>query len=1105
MSEGTPSRLRIGTRDGQPVVEQLHQRGHHVQSAHGRRMLASDAGADAHSGAMIALMPTPADAKRLAVKGGEVAAELHCTLMFLGGDASAFPPEVQQNIIAALHQYPGDQDQVTTKVFGIGHWNGDSPGASWVWNVGDNPDADAADCPLDDFHQLAAMAVQDALMLHQQRGGDPVPLPDQHSPWVAHICAAYTDDLSLASTLEAKLGPVTFDRIRVSFGNEDTDIPLTASLAATGTAITAAAKPKRAKRPDEFRRLPNATELAARVDFAAHQRSWQQAVNGALTDWQAVTADWRTQIKDQILAGGTDALSTLSITTDTAADTLYGRMRTTAQAAGVAQQQEAEQQGVHVPPWSLEPGRVAALAGLDLLRQVASIAADTMGNRLVQAAKHRAMGLFSVLSGIRLASEVELALQGLSDAFDKQWLGEAMSAAQNAGRIAVLEAAPPATYYATEILDDRTCQPCQSVDGKAFNSLDDAEDAYPGGGYADCLGGGNCRGTIYAVWDQGMLASAEEGTPVTTVVEEELGGKPNKGTAKDKRLSKNKPDGSTAPSGMSDSGGAPCAECPDDAAHFGSSNTVSDAPWDGSPSNFTPVQYKTASAACDPGNGTPEEECFLPHHDPDGELNRAGLAAAAGRFSSLTGHSPAAVAAAKSHLVAHYNAIKEPVPDNLKAAAATGAPAIQPAPVIAPGGPTAPWSGVLAVEGVTTGDGREFAPDALTWQDPPIPLRWNIQDSHGGEPRTVAVNVGRIDTIQRVGNQIQATGVLDLSDPNGVAARDKIAGRFVRGVSIDADSIGDADIEMVWPERNNEGDDEEDIFAMLFAQPEKVIFHGGQIRAATLCDIPAFKDAYIQLTDADTGAVVAGGAMDPAEWEAAQVEEPDETGAVTASLGVYTPPAEWFADPGLSVPTPITVSDSGRIYGHAAQWGTCHIGQTGQCVQPPREDYHAYYMTGEVGLDDGTTASVGQITVGTGHASLNVGAQAAKEHYDHTGWAVADVVVGNDVHGIWVAGSIRADADAGKVAALRAAGQVSGDWRRIGGKLRLVGLLAVNVPGFPVPRMRARVSAGAQVALVAAGQPTVAPGVAGPSEHDLDQMAMRRVLEMLAKRVKADA
>ena len=108
------------------------------------------------------------------------------------------------------------------------------------------------------------------------------------------------------------------------------------------------------------------------------------------------------------------------------------------------------------------------------------------------------------------------------------------------------------------------------------------------------------------------------------------------------------------------------------------------------------------------------------------------------------------------------------------------------------------------------------------------------------------------------------------------------------------------------------------------------------------------------------------------------------------------------------------------------------------------------------------------------------------------------MAVGNDAHGIWVAGAVRPGADPLKVYELQAAGQVSGDWRRIGGQLRLVGLLAVNVPGFPVPKMRARVASGQPQALVAAGRPTVG---AGMSQEELERWATRVVMRMLSRKV----
>jgi hypothetical protein len=106
--------------------------------------------------------------------------------------------------------------------------------------------------------------------------------------------------------------------------------------------------------------------------------------------------------------------------------------------------------------------------------------------------------------------------------------------------------------------------------------------------------------------------------------------------------------------------------------------------------------------------------------------------------------------------------------------------------------------------------------------------------------------------------------------------------------------------------------------------------------------------------------------------------------------------------------------------------------------------------------------------------------------------------VGNDEHGIWVAGAIRPGTDIHRVRELRASGQLSGDWRRIGGQLRMVGLLAVNVPGYPVPKLATRVVASAQLALVAAGRPNVRGGY---SEDDLEKIAMRAMANKLAARI----
>jgi hypothetical protein len=192
--------------------------------------------------------------------------------------------------------------------------------------------------------------------------------------------------------------------------------------------------------------------------------------------------------------------------------------------------------------------------------------------------------------------------------------------------------------------------------------------------------------------------------------------------------------------------------------------------------------------------------------------------------------------------------------------------------------------------------------------------------------------------------------------------------------------------------------------------------------------------------------------------------------------GVNRPPAAWFADPQLDGPTPLTVTEEGRVYGHAAAFGVCHIADPygdGSCVLAPRSSSgYAYFHLGALETAEGDDLSVGQITLGTGHAGRRADRAAAAAHYDDTGTTVADVRAGEDEFGIWIAGALRPGVNEERRRELAAA-KLSGDWRSVRGQLELVGLLAVNVPGFPVPRPEARVAvtAGGQqvLALTAAG------------------------------------
>ena len=197
-------------------------------------------------------------------------------------------------------------------------------------------------------------------------------------------------------------------------------------------------------------------------------------------------------------------------------------------------------------------------------------------------------------------------------------------------------------------------------------------------------------------------------------------------------------------------------------------------------------------------------------------------------------------------------------------------------------------------------------------------------------------------------------------------------------------------------------------------------------------------------------------------------------------------PAGWFQDPELPGPSAVVVTEDGRVYGHLATWGTCHIGIPGSCVTPPESpSRYAYFRTGAV-LTDGGEVPVGQITMGTGHATLSSRAPRAIAHYDNTGYAVADVAAGEDEHGIWIAGAVRPGATEEQIAALRGSA-LSGDWRRIAGGMELVAALAVNTPGFPIPRVALAASAGEQEALVASG--IVEPQ--RPIEETIDEIVER--------------
>lgn len=365
------------------------------------------------------------------------------------------------------------------------------------------------------------------------------------------------------------------------------------------------------------------------------------------------------------------------------------------------------------------------------------------------------------------------------------------------------------------------------------------------------------------------------------------------------------------------------------------------------------------------------------------------------------------------------------------------------------------WSGDIAFEDTDTRDGRFIVADALFWGDPPLPLMWLTENQPG---HMEAYLCGSIETLTRDGSTIRATGTFDDSD-DGARAVETLENHPRYGVSID---LAVQEEEVICTEEDEDGWCIEAEWRVL----------SGEIMGATGVPFPAFADAFVELTDSGSESSDDDTEADDAESDSEGDEAASAEVISIAASGIRAnPPAEWFENPGLTAPTPLTITDDGRIFGHLAAWGTCHIGIEGACVTPPRsETDYAYFRTGSIYAEGCDCAiPVGTITMDTGHENdLRAPHRVAASHYDNTGTQVADIAAGDDEVGIWVAGALRPGVTEEQVRALRAAA-LSGDWRSIGGNLELVAALAVNVPGFPVPHAAARVAGGNPVALVAAG------------------------------------
>lgn len=209
---------------------------------------------------------------------------------------------------------------------------------------------------------------------------------------------------------------------------------------------------------------------------------------------------------------------------------------------------------------------------------------------------------------------------------------------------------------------------------------------------------------------------------------------------------------------------------------------------------------------------------------------------------------------------------------------------------------------------------------------------------------------------------------------------------------------------------------------------------------------------------------------------------------LTSSAGVVLPSLEYFhrqENAGALVITEPDEHGVRRTFGYAAQWGVCHVGMSGRCVEPPAtgsDDYPRFHLgRTRVATEDGDGyINTGVLTYKVGHRDakqiLSESAEAA--HFDDISNAWAAVRVGEDEIGIWFSGVVLPGVPEDDIVLIEASGQVSGEWLR--GEMRAC--LTVNVPGYAIERPSAEYDEHGNVLALAASAFGLADGEVSPCE-----------------------
>lgn len=317
----------------------------------------------------------------------------------------------------------------------------------------------------------------------------------------------------LEATAEEIVDPVTGDVIAtreqvveaqlaelgdVDARDEEVHDRLLAAIATSSRASRRAARASAVGVPARtLRRAPSDVEAAAKTDFAQLDREWDTQTTTLVQQWQAVRAQQVAQLQQAITDAEGELATLATLAATPAGGTLIeSALKTMAQLGAAQAVAEASRQGA--------TATVPSLTHLDAeLEARAAALEQLLAQSISQAASTKAVQLTGgALEPAAVSTQVGDYLAGLSDAYLRDQLGGALSAAQNAGRLAAMDHNQATRFYASELLDTNTCEPCEEIDGTEYATAEAAAVDYPAGGYRDCQGGPRCRGTVVAIYDE---------------------------------------------------------------------------------------------------------------------------------------------------------------------------------------------------------------------------------------------------------------------------------------------------------------------------------------------------------------------------------------------------------------------------------------------------------------------------------------------------------------------------------------------------------------------------------------------------------------------------